>query len=1214
MSAEKVLNLNARKRRVRISPVGFFCAALVFALSLLLSTNVFAERLPIKIYTSADGLGSSFVNSIAADSRGFLWFSTRDGLSRFDGREFTTYKIGAGEAPPGIEQIYEAETGVYWITTTGGTYRFDSNRLKDQGIGNPKIKVLDADFITPQRGALYKDSQGHFWFGGDALYLIEEKNGGFALKQIPIRYPDAVWSKYPIFDVYETADNSLWLTTKYGLIRRLPDERAVFYRFDESDKINDSAADAAGRIWIVSNDSVDVFMPESVGDFPVGEQVFSRNLKIESSKVSGANSVLPDAKNQIVRLAATKDSGATFRQIYQSADGHLWVTAGEFLLEYDGRDFKKYDAARGIVAPVASIAEDGDGNLWFGGANGATRLKRFGLTAFAQNDGLNSVVIQSLYQRGNEFYAVNGDAAISRFDGANFETVRLKIDKNSAFAWFSNVAFLDSRGEWWVLTEEKLYRFAAPASFADLANQTPKTYTKADGLKGNFLFRIFEDSLGDLWISTHDRETANIGLTRWTRRDEKFRAFDENDGFPKNKAPASFAEQADGTLWFGFYEDGLIRYKNGEFSEITESLPKGFFTAIYFDRQNRLWLASSSSGVTRFDDPNDLKTISARYTVENGLSSDNVRSLVGAPDGEIYVGTARGVDRISPDANRIRHFSASDGLQGDFVNAAAIDQRGALWFGTPNGLSRFLPQREKIETAPDVWINNLRVAGENRFVPPLGTGEISDLELAANQNNLQVDFFAVDFGAEETLRYQYKLEGADADWSAPTNQRTVNYANLAAGNYRLLIRSVKANGATSDEAATVSLNVLAPFYRRWWFVAAAALVIGGGMFALDRYRVKKTSEVRDALDISQRSEQAAVLSESRYRTLAETASDAIITIDEASRIVYVNQAAEKVFGFSPAELLGKSITDLMPENFRGEHLHGFKRYLTTNRKQLVWAAIELPGKHKSGALIPLELSFGEFEFGGKRFFTGIARDVSERKRHEAALEKARAERLAELERVRSRIARDLHDDVGSSLTQIALFSEIAKQNLNGGNQEPLEFLVQTSNELVEAMSDIVWAINPAKDRFADLTQRMRRFASETLTAADIDLEFTAPETAVDAPLGANLRREIFLIFKESINNIVKHSNAKSVAVNFSAVNNYLSLTVADDGDGFETIERSTNDYDWRAAKNGNGLPGMKRRAADLGGDFSIESKKNVGTKIVLRVPLDISFEITVSPD
>src|SRR5258705_11491046 len=102
---------------------------LLATLALLSAPNLHAERLPIRIYTSADGLGSSFVDYLMRDSRGFMWFCTRDGLSRFDGSRFITYRVGDKNSPPGIEVITETSGGVYWITTTGGIYRFKAGTL-----------------------------------------------------------------------------------------------------------------------------------------------------------------------------------------------------------------------------------------------------------------------------------------------------------------------------------------------------------------------------------------------------------------------------------------------------------------------------------------------------------------------------------------------------------------------------------------------------------------------------------------------------------------------------------------------------------------------------------------------------------------------------------------------------------------------------------------------------------------------------------------------------------------------------------------------------------------------------------------------------------------------------------------------------------------------------------------------------------------------------
>lgn len=133
------------------------------------------------------------------------------------------------------------------------------------------------------------------------------------------------------------------------------------------------------------------------------------------------------------------------------------------------------------------------------------------------------------------------------------------------------------------------------------------------------------------------------------------------------------------------------------------------------------------------------------------------------------------------------------------------------------------------------------------------------------------------------------------------------------------------------------------------------------------------------------------------RIIAETASDAIITIDESSRILFVNRAATKIFGYSLEELLGNELTILMPEYLRHVHRAGLKSYVETGQRHISWEAVELPGLHQSGREILLELSFGEFHAHGRHFFTGIARDITTRKRdeHRLALQHAVTEILAE---------------------------------------------------------------------------------------------------------------------------------------------------------------------------------------------------------------------------
>lgn len=141
-------------------------------------------------------------------------------------------------------------------------------------------------------------------------------------------------------------------------------------------------------------------------------------------------------------------------------------------------------------------------------------------------------------------------------------------------------------------------------------------------------------------------------------------------------------------------------------------------------------------------------------------------------------------------------------------------------------------------------------------------------------------------------------------------------------------------------------------------------------------------------DISESKTQQAKLQESeeRYRTVAEAASDALITIDEKSRILYVNPATERMFGYTAAELSEMNLTMLMPEKFRARHHAGISSYVRTGERNIPWSAVPATGLRKDGREFPLEISFGEFVKAGKHFFTGIVRDVSERKRAEAELQ------------------------------------------------------------------------------------------------------------------------------------------------------------------------------------------------------------------------------------
>ena len=150
-----------------------------------------------------------------------------------------------------------------------------------------------------------------------------------------------------------------------------------------------------------------------------------------------------------------------------------------------------------------------------------------------------------------------------------------------------------------------------------------------------------------------------------------------------------------------------------------------------------------------------------------------------------------------------------------------------------------------------------------------------------------------------------------------------------------------------------------------------------------------------------------------------------------------------------------------------------------------------------------------------------------------------------------------------------------------------------SRELVDSMGDIVWAINPRRDRLGDLVQRMRRFAGDTLGAKDIDVVLRAPAADARLRLGVDVRRQVYLVFKESVTNAVRHAGCSRVEIDLEISAGALSLNIADDGRGFQPAEGG----------DGHGLASMRHRADELGGRLDVESTPGSGTVVRLSIPL-----------
>lgn len=208
----------------------------------------------------------------------------------------------------------------------------------------------------------------------------------------------------------------------------------------------------------------------------------------------------------------------------------------------------------------------------------------------------------------------------------------------------------------------------------------------------------------------------------------------------------------------------------------------------------------------------------------------------------------------------------------------------------------------------------------------------------------------------------------------------------------------------------------------------------------------------------------------------------------------------------------------------------------------------------------------------------------------------RVNKLLAVEKLRNRVARDLHDDMGSTLSTINILSAMAKTKMHTDTVKTSEYLSKISDNsqrMMEAMDDIVWSIKPANDSMHRIAARMREFATSVLEAKDVDLDFTVQEEVYDVKLNMEARRDFFLLFKEAVNNAAKYAGAGTVSVNLCLRQRNLLLTVADDGKGFDVA----------TADNGNGLGNMQKRADAMNGKVRIQSAPGKGTTVIVTIPL-----------
>ncbi|MBL9171016.1 MAG: hypothetical protein JNN07_25010 [Verrucomicrobiales bacterium] len=891
-----------------------------------------------------------------------------------------------------------------------------------------------------------------------------------------------------------------------------------------------------------------------------------------------------EGRFEAVRLKGNPLGGAIL-SICDDESGQVWVLHPEGTLTRveDGRVVSVEQRTK--TPTSLSLAKDAQGALWrvYGGkltpANPTT----------ASVPSLDCYVVRACSRRAGGLWVACSDL-VQSWDPTSGLQVWGKGPWGDDFV----TAMLENRaGYLWVGTQSGgVYVLRSDGSVAH--------FTRTNGLPHDWVRSLGEDSEGNVWIGTgggvcaarerivtmaassellRGRTVLTLQAARdgsvWMGtegagvfREEQtgWRRYAEAEGL-SNPFVWSIVEDPQGEVWAGTWAGGLFRWTGSGFSIVDALRDEGYppVTSLFVSPQGGLWMGTQK-GVRYW------KAGEVRKFAENWERSD-VRALVEAPGGEVWFGmSGGGLGRLNRDGTT-SVWRQRDGLPSDYVWSLLLDSEDSdiLWIGTfGGGLCRLRSGKISVigekQGLPNSVLTHLVEDGRGYLWCGSYGGILraskQDLKLCAEGQVKTVSFHV--YGKADGLASVECSGGLQ-----PAGTRTKDG--------RLWFSTTK--GPAVIDPASLPTNSVVPR------VIVEELLIDGeprGKDLLNRtadWRVQgpttivvEPGEHRFQFQYTAPSFAAPDRIQFRYRL-------------EGIEADWVNVGNKRVANYSflvPGEYIFW-VAASQAEGHWSELPAAVRLLVLPHWWERWWArvvAILLAG---------VTVGWGMYAYARQKY----------------RLRLERSEQQRAIERERARIAKDIHDDLGASLTRITLLSQAARADLDRPEVAAIDIdrIYSTAHELTRAMDEIVWAVNPAHDTLESLVNYLGQFAQQFLQDAGVRCRLDVPLSLPAVRLSAEIRHHVFLAFKEALNNVVKHAGASEVRITLEMQERRISLGVEDNGQGFSWSEEGATGEGATlgGATTQNGLGNMKQRLREIGGQCLIESQVGQGTRVVFRV-------------
>lgn len=949
-------------------------------------------------------------------------------------------------------------------------------------------------------------------------------------------------------------------------------------------------------------------------------------------------------------------------EISQSPDGYLWVATNGGALRFNGNDFSPLPLHSIPKLPsrqVHSMFIDQDGRVWLGMERGPIiRINKKSHRLFDQTDGIFKTKTTGITQAPNGRIWVSFSRGICYLDGDRVTRLNPKesnipaaqnnglVCTSDGKVWMSSGPTLGQIVEGqlkkiktfpsapikiaaaresglWLTHQSTLYRFQTEkakvvAKLPDTLTVTALTEDRLGavwiGSEKNGLFRVFENHIEEIPTShqriscvTEDREgniwvgTKGGGLNLILPQSVSFIA--PLNGLPFSSV-RSTATDSVGRIWATSFE-GQLGYREGKTWHLLESLPEGIHAnCVTVDQSDHLWLGTQNHGLLRIKDQK-LQP----FEGQNFFTQKTIRSLLPARDGGLWIASTK------PDTlHLLKDGTISKPAQPfEFtpIRALAESADGTIWMGTSDGHllrvdgDRLIDESDidgsinrsirTLHSTPDgsLWIGyagdglgHLKNGTYRRFTTTQGLHDdyLSQIEhddhgslwIASNRGLFQT---RLDNLLSESRHLYCQFYGRNN--GLPSIQPSRDYApSSSRGNDGSLYFSTH-NGLLEVSPNEAQGEANPPR------VLLENITISDQLVATFKARSMISVEVDDqTADLSDPN--PAISLPPDHDNLTISFSPLNFATPENTLIRYK---------LSPVDEKWQVIDNQRRVTFPRLPAGEYQFQVIASTGSGTWS------RNSSTLDIIVKPFFWEtwwFKFAIATLTALIAGGLvflSLKRRHQNQL-RTLATREA-LEQERSRIARDIHDDLGASLTRISLLSQT--RSADQKTQAPLDQIQATTRNLMRSMDGVVWAISPEHDEFDDLANYLSSYAQEFLSVAGIRCRLSLPVDLPDRQLSAQLRHNLLLAFKEALNNIVKYADATEVRVSLEPEPRLFSLKVQDDGSGINP--ETPADPDRPTA--GNGMANMKERMTEIGGSCQFKSSPEEGTLIDFRVPYSI---------